>query len=84
MSNTERNAIAEAGEWLKHNQPIPHEKIFAELGLTLDDSEKLGRVRCLSRAAKMDSEFRRLEERGRNILERRSEHPFPSRDELRL
>ncbi len=25
ISNTERNAIAEADEWLKHNQPIPHD-----------------------------------------------------------
>ena len=32
----------------------------------------------------MDSEFRPLEERERNILERLLEHPFPGRDELRL
>ena len=41
MSNTERNAIAEADEWLKHNQPIPHEKVLTELGLTMDDWEKM-------------------------------------------
>lgn len=41
MSNTERNAIAEADEWLKHNQPIPHEKVLTELGLTMNDWGKM-------------------------------------------
>ena len=41
MSNTERNAIAEADEWLKHNRLIPHEKVLTELGLTMDDWEKM-------------------------------------------
>jgi hypothetical protein len=30
LSNAERKAIAEADEWLKHNQPIPHEEVLAE------------------------------------------------------
>jgi hypothetical protein len=43
LSNAERKAVAEADEWLKHNQPIPHEEVLAEFGLTMDDWEKLGR-----------------------------------------
>jgi hypothetical protein len=43
LSNTERMAVAEADEWLKHNQPIPHEEVLAEFGLTMADWEKMGR-----------------------------------------
>jgi hypothetical protein len=35
LSNAERQAIAEADEWLKHNEPIPHEDVLAEFGLTM-------------------------------------------------
>lgn len=42
LSNAERQAIAEADEWLKHNQPIPHEKVLAEFGLTMADWENMG------------------------------------------
>ncbi len=35
LSDAERKAIDEADEWLKHNQPIPHEEVLAEFGLTL-------------------------------------------------
>ncbi len=37
LSNAERKAVAEADEWLKHNQPIPHEEILAQFGLTMAD-----------------------------------------------
>jgi hypothetical protein len=30
LSNAERQAVAEADEWLKHNEPIPHEEVLAE------------------------------------------------------
>jgi hypothetical protein len=43
LSNAERKAVAEADEWLKHNQPIPHEEVLAEFGLTMADWEKMGR-----------------------------------------
>jgi hypothetical protein len=43
LSNAEREAIAEADEWLQHNQPIPHEEVLAELGLTTADWERMGR-----------------------------------------
>lgn len=42
LSNGERQAIAEADQWLKHNPPIPHEEVLAELGLTVADWEKMG------------------------------------------
>ena len=38
----EELAVAEAREWLKHNKPIPHEEVLAELGLTLADFERMG------------------------------------------
>jgi hypothetical protein len=41
LSNAERRAVSEADEWLKHNQPIPHEEVLAELGLTMNDWEKM-------------------------------------------
>ena len=44
LSNAERKAVAEADEWLKHNQPIPHEEVLAEFGLTMNDWEKIGEV----------------------------------------
>jgi O-succinylbenzoate synthase len=42
LSNAERQAVAEADEWLKHNQPIPHEEVLAEFGLTMADWERMG------------------------------------------
>jgi hypothetical protein len=39
----EERAAAEAREWLKHNEPIPHEKVLADLGLTMADWERMGR-----------------------------------------
>jgi hypothetical protein len=45
LSKAERKAIAEADEWLKHNQPIPHEEVLAEFGLTMADWEKMGQER---------------------------------------
>src|SRR5271165_6462332 len=38
----EERAVAGAREWLKHNQPIPHEEVLAEFGLTLEDFERMG------------------------------------------
>jgi hypothetical protein len=43
LSNAERKAVAEADEWLRHNQPIAHEQVLAEFGLTMADWEKMGR-----------------------------------------
>ena len=30
----EKLALAEARDWLRHNQPVPHEQVLAELGIT--------------------------------------------------
>ena len=42
LSNAERKAVAEADEWLKRNQPIPHEEVLAEFGLTMAEWERTG------------------------------------------
>lgn len=42
LSTAERKAVAEADVWLQHNQPIPHEEVLAEFGLTMADWEKMG------------------------------------------
>lgn len=41
LSPSERKAVAEAEEWLKHNEPIPHEQVLAELGVSLEDWERM-------------------------------------------
>lgn len=33
----EEKALAEAREWLKHHQPIPHEQVLAELRITQEE-----------------------------------------------
>ena len=43
LSPAEAKAIAEADEWLKHNQPIPHEEVLAEFGLTMAEWETMSR-----------------------------------------
>jgi len=43
LSPAEAKAIAEAGESLKHNDPIPHEQVLAEFGLSMTDWEKKSR-----------------------------------------
>src|SRR5438045_8079840 len=42
MSEEEERAVDNAREWLKHNKPIPHEEVLAEVGLTVDDFETRG------------------------------------------
>ncbi len=42
LSPAERQAIAEADEWRKHNQPISNEEVLADFGLTAGDWEKMG------------------------------------------
>jgi hypothetical protein len=33
----ERQAVAEADQWLRHNKPIAFEEVLADFGLTLED-----------------------------------------------
>ena len=40
----ETQTVAASREWLKHNQPIPHEEVLAEFGLTSADWEMMGRT----------------------------------------
>lgn len=42
LSTAQRKAVAEADEWLKHNQPIPHEEVLAEFRLTTADWQRMG------------------------------------------
>ena len=42
FTEAERRAVAEADEWLQHNEPIPHEEVLAELGLTMEDWDRMG------------------------------------------
>jgi hypothetical protein len=39
VTEEEERAVAEAREWLKHNKAIPHERVLAELGITLEEIE---------------------------------------------
>jgi hypothetical protein len=39
LTPEEAQALAEAREWLKHNKPIPHEQVLAELGITQEEIE---------------------------------------------
>jgi len=43
LSPAEAKAIAEADEWSKQNDPIPHEQVLAEFGLSPADWEKMSR-----------------------------------------
>jgi hypothetical protein len=43
LSPAEAKAIAESDEWSNHNEPIPHEQVLAEFGLTMADWEKMSR-----------------------------------------
>ena len=37
LTAEEQKALAEAREWLKDHQPIPHEQVLADLGITQSD-----------------------------------------------
>ena len=39
LTAPEAHALDEAREWLKHNPPIPHEQVLAELGITQEEIE---------------------------------------------
>jgi hypothetical protein len=40
----EQQAVAEAIEWSKHNEPIPLQDVLADFGLTMDDWETMSRT----------------------------------------
>ena len=39
LTAEEAHALMEAREWLKDHEPIPHEQVLAELGITLEEIE---------------------------------------------
>ena len=39
LTAEEARDLHEAREWLKHHEPIPHEQVLAELGITLEEIE---------------------------------------------
>lgn len=43
FTEEDRHAVAEALEWRRHNEPIPHEQVLAEFGLTVADWEKMAK-----------------------------------------
>lgn len=43
LSPAEAAAIAEADRWSQNNEPIPHEQVLSEFGLTMADWEKMSR-----------------------------------------
>lgn len=45
LSPAEAKAIAEADQWSKQNEPIPHEQVLADLGLSMAEWEKMSRDR---------------------------------------
>jgi len=40
LTADEAHALDEARHWLKHNKPIPHEQVLAELGITRKEIEE--------------------------------------------
>jgi hypothetical protein len=44
FTEEDRQSIAEADEWLKHNEPIPLEEVLADLNLTIEDWERMGKT----------------------------------------
>jgi hypothetical protein len=39
LTPEEKKALAESAEWLKHHEPIPHEQVLADLGITQEEIE---------------------------------------------
>jgi len=44
FTEEDRQAVAEADEWSKHNQPIPVEEVLADFGLTITDWETMAKT----------------------------------------
>ena len=40
VSEEEKRALERSREWLKHNKPIPHEEVLAELGITREEIDR--------------------------------------------
>ena len=40
VTEEEKRALDKARQWLKHNPPIPHEQVLAEVGITQEEIDK--------------------------------------------
>jgi hypothetical protein len=40
LTKDDEKALAEAREWSKHNQPIPHEQVLSEVGIAQEDIDR--------------------------------------------
>ena len=54
LSKAERRAVDEADEWPARNQPIRHEDVLADFGLSLADWEKMSLQTCSEKTAEGD------------------------------
>ena len=44
FTDLERQAVADADEWMKHNEPIPLDAVLADFGLTISDWEVMSKA----------------------------------------
>ena len=44
ISEEETLAVAASKIWLENNEPIPHEDVLSEIGLSAEDFERMGRT----------------------------------------
>ena len=44
FTEEDRKSVAEADEWLKLNDPVPLEDVLADVELTMEDWERLGKT----------------------------------------
>ncbi len=44
FTEEDRQAVAEADGWSKHNQPIPMEEVLADVGLTMTDWKTMAKT----------------------------------------
>ncbi|SRR5712691_1348645 len=44
ISEEETLAVAASKDWLKNHEPIPHEDVLAEFGLSTEDFKRMGRT----------------------------------------
>jgi hypothetical protein len=44
FTDGERQAVAEAVEWSRHNEPVPLKDVLGDFGLTLDDWDAMGKT----------------------------------------
>ncbi len=55
FTEQDRQAVAEADQWLQHNQPIPLENVLADFGLTMTDWETMAKTPLAEENGQRDS-----------------------------